>query len=197
LPRIVVAPPLTAEMPPAPTGPVTPEGQRRVGLNPLRHGLTGQPSFCPMTISLPIKSTSPGSTPSSSLTASSKPKPSRPSPTPIGVSTASAPWKTVSSPWSFTSKETLCFGRPAIQSALAQAKALDGRGDLLARLSLYEQRLNRTLMLAKAELKKLQQERAEAEEQALEAAAKIRNLKQAPNQLWLRSQMALNFRMPN
>ena len=51
---------------------------------------------------------------------------------------------------------------PAIHCALVQAKSLDGRGDLLARLSLYEQRLNRTLTLAKAELKQLQQEGAEA-----------------------------------
>jgi hypothetical protein len=86
---------------------------------------------------------------------------------------------------------------PAIHSALAQAKALDGRGDLRARLSLYEQRLNRTLMLAKAELKRLQQERAEAEEQVLEAAAKIRNLKQALNQPWRPEPDGLNFRMPN
>ena len=55
-----------------------------------------------------------------------------------------------------------------------EAKALDGRGDLLARLSLDEQRLNRTLVLAKADLKQLQQERVEAEEGMASCAALIR-----------------------
>ena len=82
---------------------------------------------------------------------------------------------------------------PAIHCALVQAKSLDGRGDLLARLSLYEQRLNRTLTLAKAELKQLQQERAEAERDALLAAAKIRNLKQALNQPWQPEQDGFEF----
>ena len=86
---------------------------------------------------------------------------------------------------------------PTIDCALAQAKALDGRGDLLARLSLDEQRLNRTLMQAKAELMQLQQERAEAEEQALEAAADIRNLKQELRQPWQPEQDGFEFRTPN
>ena len=58
---------------------------------------------------------------------------------------------------------------PPIHCALAQAKALDGRGELMARLSLYEQRLNRTLLLAKTDLKQLQQKRAEAGEEALKS----------------------------
>ena len=82
---------------------------------------------------------------------------------------------------------------PAIHCALVQAKSLDGRGDLLARLRLYEQRLNRTLVLAKAELKQLQQERAEAERDALLTAAKIRNLKQALNQPWQPEQNGFEF----
>ena len=86
---------------------------------------------------------------------------------------------------------------PLIHCALAQAKALDGRGELLARLSLYEQRLNRTLLLAKTDLKQLQQKRAEAEEEALKAAADIRIFKQALSQPSSPSKMALNFRMPN
>jgi hypothetical protein len=82
---------------------------------------------------------------------------------------------------------------PAIHFALAQAKALDGRGDLLVRLSLYEQRLNRTLVLAKAELKQLQQERVEAEKEALRAAAGIRNLKQTLNRPWQPEQDDFEF----
>jgi hypothetical protein len=82
---------------------------------------------------------------------------------------------------------------PSIHCALAQEKSLDGRGDLLARLSVYEQRLNRTLALAKAELKQLQQERAEAERKALLTAAKIRNLKQALNQPWQPEQDGFEF----
>ena len=73
---------------------------------------------------------------------------------------------------------------PAIHCALAQAKSLDARGDLFTRLSLYEQRLTRTLTLAKAELKQLQQERAQARERALATAAQIRNLKEALDQPW-------------
>ena len=82
---------------------------------------------------------------------------------------------------------------PAVHFALAQAKALDGDRDLLARLSLYEQRLNRTPVLAKAKLKELQQERAEAEKEALRAAADIRNLKQALNQPWQPEQDGFEF----
>jgi len=82
---------------------------------------------------------------------------------------------------------------PLIHCALAQASALDGRGELMARLSLYEQRLNRTLLLAKTDLKQLQQKRAEAEEEALKAAADIRNFKQALSQRWQPEQDGFEF----
>ena len=73
---------------------------------------------------------------------------------------------------------------PLISTALAQAKSLDDRSGLLVRLSLYEQRLNRALEKALSQLKQLQNERAHAEGRALEAAAKIRNLKEALTQPW-------------
>jgi hypothetical protein len=50
---------------------------------------------------------------------------------------------------------------------------------------LYEQRLNRTLAQAHAQLKELQQERAKAREQALNDAAQIRKLKEALGQPWI------------
>jgi len=82
---------------------------------------------------------------------------------------------------------------PAIHCALAQAKSLDGRADLFTRLSLYEQRLNRTLAQAKAELTQLQQERAKAQEQALKDAAQIRKLKQALAEPWQPEQNGFEF----
>jgi len=85
------------------TGPITPEGKRRSGSTPSATASLARPSFCPETISPPIKSTAPSSTPSSSLTAFLKPKPSRPSPTPTGASIASAPWRTISSRSAFRS----------------------------------------------------------------------------------------------
>jgi hypothetical protein len=88
---------------------------------------------------------------------------------------------------------SIASGDPALHCALAQAKSLDERGDLFVRLSLYEQRLNRTLTQAKAELKQLQQERAQAREQSLAAAADIRNLKQALNQPWQPEQNGFEF----
>jgi hypothetical protein len=73
---------------------------------------------------------------------------------------------------------------PVIHCALAQAKAVESQADVLVRLSLYEQRLNRTLVQAKAELKQLQDQRRQAEEQALRAASRICKLKENLGQPW-------------
>ena len=82
---------------------------------------------------------------------------------------------------------------PLISTALTQAKSLDDRSGLLVRLSLYEQRLNRTLEKALSQLKQLQTERVQAEGRALEAAAKIRNLKEALNQPWQPEENGFEF----
>jgi hypothetical protein len=82
---------------------------------------------------------------------------------------------------------------PLISTALAQAKSLDDRSGLLVRLSLYEQRLNRTLEKALSQLKQLQTERVQAEGRALEAAAKIRNLKEVLNQPWQPEENGFEF----
>ena len=82
---------------------------------------------------------------------------------------------------------------PLIHAALTQAKSLDHRADLFTRLSLYEQRLNRTLKEAKAELKQLQKERQHAEQQSLKTAAKIYNLKQELNQEWQPDENGFEF----
>jgi hypothetical protein len=170
---------------PRSSGPVTPECKPRASLNALRHGLTGE------TVVLPDDDLAAYQTHFAQVHAELKPQ---------GLLESKAVQTIADTYWRLDriramennlfslgfqeQANAVASDNPAIHSALAQAKALDGRGDLRARLSLYEQRLNRTLMLAKAELKQLQQERAETEEQALEAAAKIRNLKQALNQPW-------------
>lgn len=82
---------------------------------------------------------------------------------------------------------------PLISTALAQAKSPDDRSDLLTRLSLYKQRLNRTLAQAQGQLKQLQQERAEAETSALESAANIRKLKEALNEDWQPEENGFEF----
>ncbi|MBV8842960.1 MAG: hypothetical protein JO307_09125 [Bryobacterales bacterium] len=82
---------------------------------------------------------------------------------------------------------------PVIHCALVQARSLESQGDLLAKLSLYEQRLNRTLEKAKAELKQLQQERAAAREKALESATQISNLQQALGEHWKPERSGFEF----
>jgi hypothetical protein len=84
----------------------------------------------------------------------------------------------------FEEQSGIAVSDPAIHCALAQAKSLDDRAERLVRLSLYEQRLNRTLAQAHAQLKQLQQERAKAREQALNDAAQIRKSKEALGQPW-------------
>jgi len=174
-------------------GPATPEGKCRVGLNALRHGLTGQ------TVVLPDDDLTVYQNHCGQFHAELKPK---------GLLETKAVQTIADTYWRLArirAMESNLFSLgfeeqpedlatdPAIHRALGQAKALDTRGELLARLSLYEQRLNRTLVLAKADLKQLQQERAEAEKNALEAAADIRNLKEALNQPWQPEQDGFEF----
>jgi hypothetical protein len=176
------------------TGPRTEDGKRRSSLNALRHGLTGQ------TVVLPEDDLAAYQKHCAQFHAELKPK---------GLLETKAVQTVADTYWrldriramennlfSLGFQELsgeLATDDPIIHCALAQAKSLDSRGDLLARLSLYEQRLNRTLTLAKAELKQLQQERAEAEQDALRAAANIRNLKQALNQPWQPEQNGFEF----
>ena len=175
------------------TGPVTAEGKRRVSLNALRHGLIGQ------TVVLPEDDLAAYQNHCAQFHAELKPK---------GLLETKAVQTIADTYWrlariramknnlfslGFEEQPEDLATDPVIHCALAQAKALDTRGELLARLSPYEQRLNRTLVLAKTELRQLQQERAEAEKNALEAAADIRNLKEALNQPWQSEQDGFEF----
>ncbi|HLH42093.1 MAG TPA: hypothetical protein VKV74_03830 [Bryobacteraceae bacterium] len=165
------------------TGPLTPEGKRRSSLNALRHGLTGQ------TVILPQDDLAAYRASCAQFFAELKP---------VGLLESKAVQTIADTHWRLDrirAMENNLFALgfqehsglssdPAIDSALAQAKSLDQRADLLVRLSLYEQRLHRTLAKAHAELKLLQQERAQARQQALEDAARIHNLKKALDQPW-------------
>jgi hypothetical protein len=167
------------------TGPVTAEGKRRASLNALRHGLTGQ------TVVLPEDDLAVYHASCAQFFDELKPQ---------GLIESKAVQTIADTHWrldriramennlfslGFQEQSAgLATDDPAIHCALAQAKSLDDRSDLLVRLSLYEQRLNRTLAQAHAQLKQLQKERREAEEKALEDAMKIRKLKQALNQSW-------------
>ena len=165
------------------TGPVTPEGRRRASLNALRHGLTGQ------TVVLPSDDLAAYQKSCTQFHAELKPK---------GLLETKAIQTIADTYWrldriramennlfalAIEEQEPLSSD-PLISAALSQAKSLDERSDVFTRLSLYEQRLNRTLEKALAQLKQLQNERAQAEVGALEAAAKIRNLKEALKQPW-------------
>jgi hypothetical protein len=165
------------------TGPVTPEGKRKASLNALRHGLTGQ------TVVLPSDDLAAYQKSCAQFHAELKPK---------GLLETKAVQTIADTYWrldriramennlfalALEEQEPLSSD-PLISSALAQAKSLDGGADVLAKLSLYEQRLNRTLAQAQAHLKQLQQERAQAEARDLAAAEEILNLKEALGEEW-------------
>jgi hypothetical protein len=165
------------------TGPVSPEGKRRSSLNALRHGLTGQ------TVVLPEEDLAVYRNHCNQFHLELKP---------LVLLEGRAVQAIADTHWRLDrirAMENNLFALaveqsedfsvdPAIQTALAQAQSLETNGDLLTKLSLYEQRLNRTLEKAKAELKQLQAERAEAREKSLKEGAKIANLKEALNQPW-------------
>jgi hypothetical protein len=166
-------------------GPLTPEGKRRVSLNALRHGLTGQ------TVVLPSDDLAAYQKHCGEFHTELKPQ---------GLLESKCVQTIADTYWRLDrirALENNLFGLAASQEAemspdpdslidcaLAQAKALEQHSDLLTRLSLYEHRLNRTLEKAKAELKQLQQERAKSREKALVQAAEIAKLKKALRQPW-------------
>jgi hypothetical protein len=167
------------------TGPATQEGKRRASLNALRHGLTGQ------TVVLPSDDLAAYNQTCRQFHAELKP---------VGLLETKAVQTIADTHWRLDrirAMENNLFSLgfheqsthvdcedPAIHAALAQAKAVQANVDILARLSLYEQRLNRTLTNAKAELKQLQQERREAQNQAFYDAQEISKLKEALGQMW-------------
>jgi hypothetical protein len=148
---------------------VTPEGKRRVSLNALRHGLTGQ------TVVLPSEDLAAYQKHGAQFHTELKPE---------GLLESKCVQTIADTYWRLDrirAMENSLFGLAVseetemspIDCALAQAKSLEQHSDLLIRLSLYEHRLNRTLEKAKAELKQLQQERAKSREKAFEKAADI------------------------
>jgi hypothetical protein len=175
------------------TGPATPEGKRKASLNALRHGLTGQ------TVVLPTDDLAAYQNSCAQFHAELKPQ---------GLFETKAVQTIADTYWRLDrirAMENNLFALavsdepgelasdPAIHSALAQAKSLDRHADLLAKLSLYEQRLARTLEKAKAELKQLQQEREAAREKALASAAQIHNLKETLDEQWAPEQSGFEF----
>ena len=164
-------------------GPVSPEGKRRVSLNALRHGLTGQ------TVVLPSDDVPAYEAHCAEFQTEFNPQ---------GLLESKCVRTIADTYWRLERIQVLennlftlaahqhdeLHPHPLIDGALAQAKSLDHNADLLTRLSLYEQRLHRTLEKAKIELKQLQKERAEARDKALEQAAKISMLKAALKKPW-------------
>jgi len=166
------------------TGPVTIEGKRRASLNALRHGLTGQ------TVVLPSDDIAAYEETCRQYHDELKP---------VGLHETDAVQTIADTRWRLhriRAMENNLFSLgfqehsasvptddPVIHSALAQAKAVQANADVLVRLSLYEQRLNRTLAQAKAELADLQEKRR-PKEQAFWNAAAIRKMKSALGEPW-------------
>ena len=165
------------------TGARTTEGRRRVALNALRHGLTGQ------TVVLPSDDVGAYEAHCAQFQTEFKPQ---------GLLESKCVQTIADTYWRLERIQALdnnlftlaahqddeLHSHPLIHGALAQAKSLDHNADLLTRVSLYEQRLHRTLEKTKIELKQLQKERAEARDKALEQAAKISMLKTALKKPW-------------
>ena len=165
------------------TGPTTTEGRRRVALNALRHGLTGQ------TVVLPADDLGAYQEHCAQFQTELQPQ---------GLLESKCVQTIADTYWRLERIQALennlftlaarqhdeLNSDPLIHCALAQAQSLDYNADLLTRLSLYEHRLHRTLEKAKVELKQLQKERAETRDTALEQAAKISKLKEALKKPW-------------
>jgi len=167
------------------TGPVTIEGKRRASLNAMRHELTGQTVVLPSDDLAAYRETC---------------RQFHDELKPVGLIETRAVQAIADTHWRLDRiramennlfalgfeehSASILTGDPAINSALAQAKAVQANADVLVRLSLYEQRLTRTLVQAEAKLKELQEERRRTRELAFQDAERIRNLKKSLGQPW-------------
>src|SRR5437660_4943784 len=147
------------------TGPATLQGKHRASLNALRHGLTGQ------TVVLPSDDLAAYRESCREFHAELKPS---------GLLETKAVQTIADTHWRLDrirvmennlfalgfheQSPHISVNDAAVHCALAQAKAVESNADVLVRLSLYEQRLNRTLAQARADLKQLQQQRREVEQ---------------------------------
>ena len=165
------------------TGPKTEKGKQRVSLNALRHGLTGH------AVVLPQEDFDAYNKHSRRFQDELKP---------VGIFEEEVALTISDTYWRLNrlrAMENTIFALAAnegrvyssdesFQAMLGQAMSLKDNADLLAKFSLYESRLNRTLEKAKIELKQLQESRKQAEQEALRLALRISNFKKAMNQQW-------------
>jgi hypothetical protein len=151
------------------TGPRTPEGKRRSCLNAVRHGLTG------LTVVLPTDDLAAYRAFVAEFHETLQP---------VGLLERAAAQTIADTHWRLHRIRTmennlfanafsefsgqLLVQDQAIHSALAQAKALEVHADVLTKLSLYEQRLTRTLDKAHADLARLQEIRKWQEQQRIQ-----------------------------
>ncbi|HEY4364122.1 MAG TPA: hypothetical protein VGN17_24340 [Bryobacteraceae bacterium] len=142
------------------TGPRTPEGKRRSSLNAVRHGLTG------LTVVLPTDDLAAYRAFVGEFYAVLQP---------VGLLERAAAQTIADTHWrlnririmennlfanAFTEFSAgISLEDPIIHAALAQAKAVEVHANVLTKLSLYEQRLTRTLERTQAELDRLQSSR--------------------------------------
>jgi hypothetical protein len=176
------------------TGPKTPEGKRRVSLNALKHGLTGQ------TVVLP------GEDPHTFIDFCAdyhaELKPSGKVETQLVFTIAQTQWRiNRAGAWEDDivslgvdqHSDSINTEDPAIHCALAQGKTVLDQMDKIAKLGLYQQRLTRTLHQSLAKLEQMQTRRKAEEEEALKQAAKIQRLKDALEEDWEPAESGFEF----
>jgi hypothetical protein len=164
------------------TGPKTPEGKRRSSLNALRHGLTGR------VVVLPTEDLAAYKAFSQELFASLTPE------TPVERQFAQT---YIDTQWRlnrirsiedgmfalghFEQAANIDVDHPEIHSALTAARKFREDSQAFVNLSLYEQRLHRTLKESLRQLQELQANRIAACQAELDAAETARNLNKTQN----------------
>ena len=176
------------------TGPKTPEGKRRVSLNALKHGLTGQtvvmPGEDPLTFvdfcAAYQTELKPCGTVEQQLVYTI-------AQTQWRINRAGAWEDDIVSLGVDEHSDDINTEDPAIHCALAQGKTVLDQMDKIALLGLYQQRLVRTLHQSLAKLEQIQIKRKAAEEEALKEAAKVQRLKDAMEEAWEPAETGFEF----
>jgi hypothetical protein len=156
------------------TGPLTESGKQRIKLNALRHGLTGQ------TIVLPTEDHSAYQRHSQSFLDEYRPQ---------GATESQLVQSLIDTAWQLNraaSVETNLYSlgitemqdhihvnHPEAEAALAMAMAFREHNRAFANIGIYRQRLTRQFERTRAQLRQIQAERREAEQEELSRAARM------------------------